>query len=60
MKSLHVYTHDSHYQYHGLYQKYLFEVQDTMLVVYERDDITGEETVKAQFRTWEYFIVEDI
>lgn len=52
--------------YKGSYQKYsrvfedhLIEIKDGILTVYERDHSTGDEQIKAQFKDWDYYQIEE-
>lgn len=59
-KTLIIYVNDSYYKYYDLFQQHLYEISDKkVLTVYTRDQRTGEESVKAMFRTWEYLIIEE-
>lgn len=59
-KTLIIYVNDSYYKYYELFQQHLYEINDkNVLTVYTRDHRTGDESVKAMFRTWEYFVIEE-
>lgn len=57
-KTLIVYVLDSHYKFYGLYKERIFIVEDGMLSVFKIDDITGQESNIAQFKTWDYYLIE--
>lgn len=59
-KTLTVYHKDSYYRYHKLFDEKLYNVlEDGDLVIYERDPFTGNETLIARFRIWDYFLIEE-
>jgi hypothetical protein len=57
-KTLIVYTKDSHYKYFDLFHEHIHEVCDSDLLIYKRNTTTGEESLIAYFKTWDYFIIE--
>ncbi len=60
MKTLTVYIKDSFHKYPDLYKFNRFEINEYKeLVVHQTDMITGEEYLVAQFRTWDYFLIEE-
>jgi|TARA_R100000501_G_C2611056_1_gene105657 hypothetical protein len=59
-KSIVVYYKDSYYRYDGIFIDCMYQVQESGdLVVYHRDRVTGDETVAAWFRKWDYFLIEE-
>ena len=60
-KMLIVNAGDDVYKYHYLYTNFLFEVNSLgHLTVLERDPNTGEEKLKASFREWSSYIVDEM
>ena len=59
MKTLIIYTKDSHYKFHNLYEKYFYEFSpESMLCIYEKEICTGQENLVATFNNWDYFLIE--
>jgi len=60
MKILTVYEKNSFYRYQDVYVSHEFEITDqNNLIVYKRDDITGESNLLAHFKNWDYFTIEE-
>ena len=59
MKTLKIYTPSTFITYINLHQYHLYEIDDkNNLIVWERNDYTGEENLVATFRNWDYFTIE--
>ena len=59
MKTLTIYSKDSFYKYPGIFEDYTYLCNEkNMLMVYERDRITGDETTHAVFKEWDYYLIE--
>lgn len=61
MKKLKVYAYNSHFTYEDLYVRHTYKfTAGEPLIIYDRDEVTGEEHIHAVFREWDYFkILED-
>ena len=57
-KTLIVYIKDSHYKFYDLFNERVYTVEDGDIIVYRINEITGEESIVARFKTWDYFIIE--
>lgn len=58
-RTLLIYTKDSCYKYFDLFADHLYVVdEDGDIIVYSRDVCTGDESLIARFRNWDYFLVE--
>lgn len=59
MKTLTVYIKGSSYKFREIPKRYLHAIdKSNLLQVFERNPDTGEETLAAAFKDWEYFLVE--
>jgi len=60
MKTLKVYTKESFFTYDNLYVNYQFERKENdVLVIFKVDNISGDESICAVFRQWEYLEIEE-
>ena len=60
MKTLVVYHSGSINKFEEVFNLYTFSVEDSgELLVHRRDPHTGEESIKACFKSWEYFMIEE-
>lgn len=60
MKTIIVYIKDSCYKYPNIYEEYFFSVTDFYhLEIYKRNKFTGDESLVATFRNWDYFVIEE-
>jgi hypothetical protein len=57
-KTLIVYVEGSFFRYYELYKEHLYELKDGDLLVYCREQVSGEEWLTARFRNWNYFTVD--
>jgi hypothetical protein len=57
-KTLAIFVRDSYVKYKNLYKDYVFDSDNPeMLKVYSRDPTSGEESLVAAFRKWDYFTI---
>lgn len=55
-----IYHHDSVHKFPQLYSRYVYNVDEKgWLNVYKRDPITGDETLRATFTRFDYFLIEE-
>lgn len=59
MKTLIIYHNNSLHKFEEAYQKFLFEMDGEILKVFKRCPTSGEETLHAAFRNWDYYILEE-
>ncbi len=59
MKTLILHHHDSYHKFEGIFSVYVFEIKDGYFYIYWRDSLSGEETIHACFKDWDYFLVEE-
>jgi hypothetical protein len=58
-KTLVVYLKGSYFKYYDIFVDNLYEIDSkNNLNIYERCHQTGKETLKAAFKSWDYFIIE--
>jgi len=58
-RTLIIYQKDSYYRYYDLYLDNLYEIDsNNNLKIYNRCRTSGKETLRACFKTWDYFVIE--
>jgi len=58
-RTLLIYTGDSCYKYFDIFSEHLYIVDECGdIIVYSRDMASGEESLIARFKKWDYFIIE--
>jgi len=59
MKTLVVYVKGSTYKFREVPKRFLYAIdKSNLLQVFARNPETGEESMAASFKDWEYFLVE--
>lgn len=59
-KTLIIYSADSCYKYFDLFKFHLYVIDESTghLIVYSRDECSGDESLVARFKKWDHFIIE--